>query len=1566
MNINPVVRNQRTPKCRSVLHRRLLSILVGGCFGTAFANPVSPQVINGQASFLNQGNVLSVTNTPGTIINWQGFSISQGELTRFIQQNANSAVLNRITGQDPSQILGALQSNGRVFIVNPNGILFGQGAQVDVNGLMASTLNISNEDFLIGKMLFKAGDKAANLKNEGSITTPAGGQVFLIAPNVENSGIITSPKGEVMLAAGHMVQLADSLNPELRVVLSAPENEALNLGQVISSGGKASIYGALIRQRGIVNADSAVVGENGKVVLKASRDTLLEAGSRTTAKGAGKGGEIHVLGERVGLTGDAMVDASGQQGGGIVLVGGDYQGKNPDVQNAKVAYVGKDVQVKADAVENGDGGKVIVWADDTARYYGSISARGGRHSGNGGLVETSGKQHLAFNGKVDVDAPNGKAGSLLLDPQDIIIANGSGGANDGLLSDSQILVAEPDTVTDVTISEQALEALSGSVTLNASRDIILQNISDDTVNLASVAGGSTFTISAGRHIIGTADVNDRFQTGGGNVVFTTTSGNLNIGGVKSKGGAISMTAGGTGFMVVREANSTPLSGNGGNISLTSSGLMTLDTINASGVTGTTGDVSLTAGGDISVGNSALITANHLKMTTTGGIHGAATSDYANIKANFLNAKSTVSGPIRLSNTGSNLIVYDGGVAGANGIHAANGLIDLKNGVGGEISVQAPIITSAAPIALAAPLGIELIAYDSGTNAGGLISSNGGAISLTVSGGGSIDVQTNAKIASGGGLVTLTSDWIDLAGGLVDAGSANVQLKPFNPAETIQVGGTGGEDGYLALNQNDLAAVKTSGTLKIGDTLSAPSGFVNVSGTLDLVTPGKLTGPFEIYTATGTVSISAAMTVPKDLYISSESGSIAINAPGAITAGSLNNLLLKTAALNVNGSLAADDVELSTDSLTLGASASITSSVTGIYPKTAGNSIMVGAACTGPNCLSITNLYKIDSPAIGIGNTSAPIPGDITVAGITNTGSSALTDRHANTTRIGLMTGGNVTQTGPIDVNTLGVKAAGSVNLATSTNHVTELAGLSGGAFAFKNDQSFSIADISGSGPTYDYSFSGLVTSNSSITLTLAGVSSSVLDLDAAVNAGTGTVTIDSSGSVFGSAFSPDIVAGNVSIKADGSSGIDGAGGLHITAPLISKLETAAGSVNVLGFSALTIGATTPTAMTAVSAPAGSVTITTSSSLPLTINGDVSAGGNINLTAGSAGSSFSGNVLTINRPVTSTSGTITLGANSVGGTSVPTGAILQLPSSGGGGGSTEPPPPTLEQCTTSPTLSGCSTVLPTLDACIAAPSTAGCSAVLPTVDACAANPTLAGCSVVSKPPPSIDTCIAAPTTAGCNTVLPTFELCTSAPSTPGCTVVLPPFDVCVQSPSIAGCNAVLPPVGVCTANPAQPGCNVVLPPLITCIATPNVAGCSAVLPSMSICTTAPTTAGCTAVLPTLAQCSANPSQEGCSVVVPTASKCVTNPSAPECQTVLPTTGTEQGPATTITELVVETTNTVVITQASVIKMQPGSGGSSGGSSPQSDSDSKKEEKKTLSSTDDSGVKKNEPAKKMYCN
>ncbi|UQV47478.1 filamentous hemagglutinin N-terminal domain-containing protein [Janthinobacterium lividum] len=566
------------------LRRTALALLLAGCFGAAQANPASPQVVNGQATFNQQGNIFSITNTPNTIINWQSFSIHAGEITRFIQQNGSSAVLNRITGQDPSKILGALESNGKVFLINPNGIVFGKGAKVDVNGLVASSLGLSNADFLSGKREFTAGSVAGAVSNAGAIHAGKGGQVLLIAPNVENTGIITAPNGEVILAAGRSVQLADPGNPQLRVLLSAPTDQALNLGQIIAQGGSIGMAGALVSQRGVLNANSAVIGDNGRIVLKASGKALLEAGSVTSATGAaGKGGDIQVLGEQVGLLGNAKVDASGATGGGTVLLGGDYQGKNAAVQNARQTLVGKDASVTADAIGNGNGGKIIAWGNASAQVYGSLSARGGAQGGDGGFVETSG-HYLAVDGiRVNTSAARGKRGNWLLDPYDITVVAGSGGQ----LGDVDQFADAPST-GNASIGADLLSSASSNVTLQATHRINFNsavNITQQGVGLTAQAGE-------------TINVNASITTNGGAVrLFANDASSGSIGAVgslvnlaapiTSNGGSVYLSGasvGGAGVVDVGSGHLSLISNfQGGAIDLTGSG----DQLLGSGIAGQT-------------------------------------------------------------------------------------------------------------------------------------------------------------------------------------------------------------------------------------------------------------------------------------------------------------------------------------------------------------------------------------------------------------------------------------------------------------------------------------------------------------------------------------------------------------------------------------------------------------------------------------------------------------------------------------------------------------------------------------------------------------------------------------------------------------------------------------------------------------------------------------------------------------------------------------------------------------------------------------------------------------------
>ncbi len=251
--------------------------------GRADALPTGQQVVNGTATFVTSGSTLTVTNSPNSIINWQGFSIGAGERTTFNQQSTSSAVLNRVIGPTSSSIFGMLDSNGKVFLINPNGILFGAGSQVNVGGLVASSLGISNNDFINGTYSFSGGAASGPVSNAGTITTTGGGKVWLIAPNVTNTGIITAPNGDIVLAAGQQVYIVDPNNPEVAVVVNSPTDTATNIGSLLVTDGSVSIFGALVNQKGIISADHVSSDEKGRIFLKSTQGTTLYAGSSTIA-----------------------------------------------------------------------------------------------------------------------------------------------------------------------------------------------------------------------------------------------------------------------------------------------------------------------------------------------------------------------------------------------------------------------------------------------------------------------------------------------------------------------------------------------------------------------------------------------------------------------------------------------------------------------------------------------------------------------------------------------------------------------------------------------------------------------------------------------------------------------------------------------------------------------------------------------------------------------------------------------------------------------------------------------------------------------------------------------------------------------------------------------------------------------------------------------------------------------------------------------------------------------------------------------------------------------------------
>ena len=504
----PSAKRDRPRIGRRALEWLLAGLVAGSAVGVAHGNPTGATVVHGSAGLSNPvAGTLNVTTSSNAIINWQGFSIGSDELTRFIQPEAGSAVLNRVVGSGSSEILGQLLSNGRVFLVNPHGIVFGGNASVDTAGLVASTLAISDSDFLEGNYRFDAGPDAGAIVNRGSMRAGSGG-VFLLAPRVENSGVILTEGGDLVLAAGRTITLTSLDLDGVRVEVQAPEDEALNLGTLLAERGAAGAFAGSIRNSGTVEANAVTVDEDGTVRLVAQEGITLEAGGRVAAAGlqggvvhvesesgttwisgdvsargsAGPGGEIRLLGHQVGLRG-AQVHASGATGGGEVLVGGDVSGEG-EVPTAQSTYVSADSTVSADALVSGDGGKVVVFAEGFASVRGHLSARGGADGGDGGFVETSGLESFEILNTPDTTAPVGEGGEWLINSNNIEIVPGGGNVNlpdgnpfvssgDGARLDARLLAAALSGGQSVTVrtSEAGENAEGGHISLNAPVDV---------------------------------------------------------------------------------------------------------------------------------------------------------------------------------------------------------------------------------------------------------------------------------------------------------------------------------------------------------------------------------------------------------------------------------------------------------------------------------------------------------------------------------------------------------------------------------------------------------------------------------------------------------------------------------------------------------------------------------------------------------------------------------------------------------------------------------------------------------------------------------------------------------------------------------------------------------------------------------------------------------------------------------------------------------------------------------------------------------------------------------------
>jgi filamentous hemagglutinin family protein len=540
----------------------------------AAAGPDGGVVVGGAAAIHNPGTANVTVNqfSDRAIINWRMFDIGVGEKTTFVQPNASSVVLNRVTGgMGPSQILGSLEANGKVFVVNRDGIIFGAGAVINTAGFLATTSDIKNENFMAGRFNFDVpGRPDASIVNMGTITAANGGFAALVAPGVRNSGTITANLGTVVLGAGNtftanldfygdrLIQLGvgDQIAAQVKDVATGQTLKSLitNDGKLKANGGRVELTAAaartvvdsVINTSGVIEANS-VGTRNGMIVLSAAtaapKASLKgQAGAGTTASAglppqkvkvsgtlsasgqdAGtKGGSIVITGEHIAVAG-ATIDASGREGGGKVLIGGDWGGGKPDmsavshpnavleafaVPNATTVTVDAASRIDASAKDRGDGGKVILWANDSLTFTGTILALGGKELGNGGFIETS-----AHSTSVGGTITAGPGGLWLLDPADLTIGSTEAATINASLNGGTSVTQQTATTGpgngDIIVTSQISWNTSATLTLIAFRNIQINDagpFNGTIVNTGGAAGKLVMRADSTGTGIGTIDL----------------------------------------------------------------------------------------------------------------------------------------------------------------------------------------------------------------------------------------------------------------------------------------------------------------------------------------------------------------------------------------------------------------------------------------------------------------------------------------------------------------------------------------------------------------------------------------------------------------------------------------------------------------------------------------------------------------------------------------------------------------------------------------------------------------------------------------------------------------------------------------------------------------------------------------------------------------------------------------------------------------------------------------------------------------------------------------------------
>lgn len=778
------------------------------------ALPTGGTITSGSGSITTSGSQMTVNQASQKMVaNWETFNIGTEAGVTFSQPNSSATALNRITDQNPSEILGSLSANGQVFLVNPSGIIFGSTAQVNVGGLVASSLDIADEDFLNGNYSFANNGTAGGISNAGVINASDGGYVAFLSPVINNEGTVSADGGTVAMAAGDKVNLDFSGDGLISFTLDqgAVDAQIENSGLILADGGavlltaKAAdeLTSAVVNNSGVIEA-RGITSDGGRIVLYADGGQTAVSGTLDTSSDNGTGGSVIATGEYVLIESGAHLNASGASGGGEVLVGGSWQGSDDSIHEATGTIVESGAYLEANATVLGDGGTVVAWSDvdnedSVTRAYGTFEADGGPNGGNGGRIETSGHWLHTAGVTGSAAAVQGEAGLWLFDPYNVEITSASvNGGWDGGSPDTWTPIGTPSTILNTDISSR----LSGGTDVVVTTD-------GGGVEAGNIKVSAALSIASGRTLSLLAD---------GAVTINA--------GISGAGGRLVLESGKTGTAGQAVTINSPINLAGGRLKITSTGgAQSNAEIDAYGL------LELYGTGDFNLNStSGSSDFDYFTANVDGSIDLYENYDFFHITPAGVTATGNVNlrvmrsfdvdGPIDITGAGNLTLTVNTGsyIRVSDAVSLANGALSFVTEIGSSTYTVADSITS---------------------SGGGL--SFDQAVTLigtpTIACNGTLAFSSTLTPASGSN-TTLTANDFSFSGNVVGDGTQQITLRPYTASYNIDLG-TGAGTGNLVLTSAELALLQNFSSITIGrsdgtgTTVLVGDVATDLSGTLSL-------------------------------------------------------------------------------------------------------------------------------------------------------------------------------------------------------------------------------------------------------------------------------------------------------------------------------------------------------------------------------------------------------------------------------------------------------------------------------------------------------------------------------------------------------------------------------------------------------------------------------------------------------------------------------------------------------------------------------------------------------------